>query len=80
MSTSLVMEALGLIMVMYAAYKLDGINRALGDLTHFAKTATKELDRLRDTVHKHSNILQVLRYEHDKRAREDQGSTEQEDD
>ncbi len=71
MSTSLVMEALGLIMVMYAAYKLDGINRALGDLTHFAKTATKELDRLRDTVHKHSNILQVLRYEHDKRARDD---------
>ena len=71
-SPTAIVEVLGLALVFFGVFKLDAINKSLGQLGEFAKTATDEIQKLRARTHEHSNEIFYIKLKLDERDKNEQ--------
>ena len=72
LNATVVAEVLGLALVFFGVFKLDAINKSLGQLGEFARTATDEIQKLRARTHDHANEIFYIKLKLDERDRNEQ--------
>ena len=69
-SPSFIVEILGVCLVFVGLFKLDGINKSLGTLDEFMRSASQEIKDLRKKTHDHANKLFFLEYHYRERQKQ----------
>ena len=72
LSTTFIAELVGLALVFIGIFKLDSINKSLGQLSEFAKTAAAALRALRNRSHDLANRVFIIETRLDSHERKQQ--------